>query len=78
MTASETPLAANEQEALQKYIQAGGSAVLNAFSQWSRNGWFARDLVLFLGIVNFPGAAIVPSQNRIVAPDVPFEAPLQE
>lgn len=56
MTSAVDPLTPAEQSAMQHFVAGGGIAVLNAFSQWSRNGECNRDVVGWLGVRTRPGS----------------------
>eukprot|EP01051_Picozoa_sp_SAG22_P009191 SAG22_NODE_748_length_7489_cov_39.991070_4_plen_749_part_00 len=49
-TEGRSGLAAEEASALRRFVQGGGTAVVSAFSNWSRNGGYNRALVEWLGV----------------------------
>jgi hypothetical protein len=51
MTTAADGLSAEEQAALHRFLQSGGSGLLSAFSNWSSNGRFHDDVVGPLGVV---------------------------
>lgn len=56
MTSAEEALSGAERECLQRYVQRGGVAILNAFSSWSANACWNEDVVGWLGVATARGA----------------------
>lgn len=62
-------LSDTEQSSLIAFVRAGGTAILTAFSNWSRFGHFNRKLVEWLGVDVQPGSFL--EGRSTVVPDLP-------
>lgn len=78
LTMAQEALSAHELGALQAFVRAGGTAILNCFSNWSLNEACNRDLVGWLGVRTETGAAFGPPVRSAVRSDALHSASTAE